>query len=666
MTRFQPPDTLPTLPDGTFQDILRALEEGVVVYDSTGRRLWWNDAAERVSGRAEEWGSAQFLHEDGESMRLDEIPSARVLRTGEAERDVVVGIAREGATTWVRVNALPIGLGDDARGVLVTTVDVTDRHSAIRDRATAEAQLDSVLASVDDYLYAWRYYPDGRTETVFESGTQEDLLGVPWPEGMDALEHWRSAVHSDDLREFDELLIGAQQRGESGAREYRVLDAGSLRWMHDRWRTHRLADGSTVAEGIVTDVTERHRAESELHTLLATLQDAYSELDLSRAHAERQSRTDALTGLANRRHFRDSLELTLARRDGVTRGPGVIMIDVDFFKQINDQYGHAAGDAVLVETARRIQHAARDNDLAARWGGEEFVLCAPDIVDEAALRRLADRLRRAIARQPMLAVGFEIAVTASVGAAFATTTGQSADELLDLADQAMYGAKRSGRNRTRLTGQKTATAAAEEPDAIRIARALALAASLREGAPAGHADHVAQLAGAVAQNLGLSADVVLRCRLAGLLHDVGKAAIPDRILFKPGPLTKAEWRTMRTHPAISERIVRRVPGLTGAARLVRHHHERWDGAGYPDQLAGEAIPIEARVIAAADAYSAMLTDRPYRRACSRREAIAELQRAAGSQLDPTIVDALVRTTRRQQWVQPPAADVSAAALRQAA
>jgi diguanylate cyclase (GGDEF)-like protein len=523
-----------------------------------------------------------------------------------------------------------------------------------------------VLASVDDYLYAWRYYPDGRTETVFESGTQEDLLGVPWPEGMDALEHWRSALHPDDLREFDELLIGAQQRGESGAREYRVLDAGSLRWMHDRWRTHRLADGSTLAEGIVTDVTERHRAESELHTLLATLQDAYSELDLSRAHAERQSRTDALTGLANRRHFRDSLELTLARRDGVTRGPGVIMIDVDFFKQINDQYGHAAGDAVLVETARRIQHAARDNDLAARWGGEEFVLCAPDIVDEAALRRLADRLRRAIARQPMLAVGFEIAVTASVGAAFATTTGQSADELLDLADQAMYGAKRSGRNRTRLTGQKTATAAAEEPDTIRIARALALAASLREGAPAGHADHVAQLAGAVAQNLGLSADVVLRCRLAGLLHDVGKAAIPDRILFKPGPLTKAEWRTMRTHPAISERIVHRVPGLTGAARLVRHHHERWDGAGYPDRLAGEAIPIEARVIAAADAYSAMLTDRPYRRACSRQEAIAELERAAGSQLDPTVVDALVRTTRRKQWVKPPAADVSAAALRQAA
>jgi HD-GYP domain-containing protein (c-di-GMP phosphodiesterase class II) len=266
----------------------------------------------------------------------------------------------------------------------------------------------------------------------------------------------------------------------------------------------------------------------------------------------------------------------------------------------------------------------------------------------------------------MLAVGFEIAVTASVGAAFATTTGQSADELLDLADQAMYGAKRSGRNRTRLTGQKTATAAAEEPDTIRIARALALAASLREGAPAGHADHVAQLAGAVAQNLGLSADVVLRCRLAGLLHDVGKAAIPDRILFKPGPLTKAEWRTMRTHPAISERIVHRVPGLTGAARLVRHHHERWDGAGYPDRLAGEAIPIEARVIAAADAYSAMLTDRPYRRACSRQEAIAELERAAGSQLDPTVVDALVRTTRRKQWVKPPAADVSAAALRQAA
>jgi HD-GYP domain-containing protein (c-di-GMP phosphodiesterase class II) len=174
-----------------------------------------------------------------------------------------------------------------------------------------------------------------------------------------------------------------------------------------------------------------------------------------------------------------------------------------------------------------------------------------------------------------------------------------------------------------------------------MARALAAAAGAREGVPKDHAGDVAALATSTAECLGLPADVVLRCRLGGWLHDVGKVAIPQRILEKPGPLDAAEWEVMCTHPLIGEEIVRGVAALREAAAAVRHHHERYAGDGYPDGLAGTAIPIEARIVAAADAFSAMTVDRVYSKARSPAGAAIELRRSAGAHLDPAVVEALL-------------------------
>ena len=187
----------------------------------------------------------------------------------------------------------------------------------------------------------------------------------------------------------------------------------------------------------------------------------------------------------------------------------------------------------------------------------------------------------------------------------------------------------------------TADAPSGEPESVGVARALAFAAGVREQAPEAHAEHVASLAAGVAERMALPAGVVLRCRLGGWLHDVGKVAIPARILAKPGPLDDDEWRVMRTHPAVGEDIVRRVPALREAAAAVRHHHERYDGGGYPDRLAGAAIPIEARIVAAADAYAAMTADRVYAAARTPDEAATELRRGAGSHFDPAVVKALL-------------------------
>jgi HD-GYP domain-containing protein (c-di-GMP phosphodiesterase class II) len=182
---------------------------------------------------------------------------------------------------------------------------------------------------------------------------------------------------------------------------------------------------------------------------------------------------------------------------------------------------------------------------------------------------------------------------------------------------------------------------AEDPEALRIAEAMARATAAREGVPEQHCHRVAELAVRVGSRMGLTSGLITRLRIGGWLHDIGKIAIPDRILSKPGKLDADEWEIMRSHTTIGMRLVMETPGLAEAALAVAHHHERWDGQGYPSGLAGEAIPIEARIVAAVDAWSAMTEDRPYRPGLAFDAAIAEMRRVAGTQLAPDVVEALV-------------------------
>jgi two-component system, cell cycle response regulator len=262
------------------------------------------------------------------------------------------------------------------------------------------------------------------------------------------------------------------------------------------------------------------------------------------------------------------------------------------------------------------------------------------VTSDAELEERAQRLRAAVALHPLVADGVSVRMTISVGAARSGNALNSLDALVEAADGCLYAAKRQGRNRVSLVADAP-DAPRSEPEAIGVARTLALVSDLGERSLELHAGHVAELAARIAERLGLSEGIVLRCELGGWLHDVGKAGIPERILNKPGPLDDAEWTVMRTHPVIGEEIVRNVGALQEAAAAVRHHHERYDGTGYPDRLAGSAIPIEARIVAAADAYAAMTTDRPYSAALSPAEAMAELQRCARTQLDPRVVHALL-------------------------
>src|SRR5205085_3177442 len=283
----------------------------------------------------------------------------------------------------------------------------------------------------------------------------------------------------------------------------------------------------------------------------------------------------------------------------------------------------------------------------------EFCVVVPSVHGEDEVAELGDRLREAVADRAMIVgAGLAIPVTISAGAALVEPGEGSAEHAFDVSDRALYAAKRRGRNRLcRYSHLDREDARAEQPECLHIAEALAVAQDLREGMPSEHSREVAELSAAVARRLGLPDDEVLRVHLGGWLHDVGKVAVGDGILCKRGPLTDAEWESMRTHPAVGEELVRHLPELALAAKAVRHHHERFDGAGYPDRLAGEDIPLEARIVATVDAYSAMTSDRPYKKARSHNSAVQELRGCAGTHFDPLVVEALLEEFEARREVR---------------
>ena len=256
--------------------------------------------------------------------------------------------------------------------------------------------------------------------------------------------------------------------------------------------------------------------------------------------------------------------------------------------------------------------------------------------------RRAERLCDAVRATPIVSAGTAIRLTVSIGGARHGAGPLALDTWIESADHALYAAKGRGRDRACLaTEVRSERTRPFDPESLVLARGIAFAAALRADESEVHAQQVADLAGRVAEQLGLPAGVVARCVLGGWLHDAGKVAMPDAILSKPGPLTEDEWAVMRTHAAHGEAIVLRIPSLRESAPAVRHHHERFDGGGYPDGLAGAEIPIEARIIGAADAYCAMTADRVYSAARTPAEAAAELRRSAGTHLDPDVVVALL-------------------------
>ena len=396
-----------------------------------------------------------------------------------------------------------------------------------------------------------------------------------------------------------------------------------------------LSVGWTTMRRITPEDERTLSAIADLATFACHNAETYEEVQ----HA---ARTDALTGLLNHgaMQVRIREEIARARRDGTALACAII--DLDDFKRVNDVRGHQAGDELLRSISSTLQHELRPYDQVARYGGDEFVLLLPGS-DEADARQVADRVRDAVAARIASQPDLAIAGACSIGVA-AWHEPLEADALLEHADRALLLAKRTGKGRVAVANadveRELALVHAESGSPAAV---LALAAAIeeRDSYTHDHSDEVVHLARGVAMLLGMSTDQVDRIAHAALLHDVGKLAVPHAILHKAGPLDPAEWAVMSEHPIAGERILLRIPDLAVIAPIVRHEHEHWDGSGYPDGLHGRRIPIGSRVILACDAWHAMRTTRPYRKALDDDAAIAELKRGAGHQFDPEVVDALL-------------------------
>ena len=358
--------------------------------------------------------------------------------------------------------------------------------------------------------------------------------------------------------------------------------------------------------------------------------------------------SDHLTGLLNRRGFQNVFDTELERARRADQELSLIVGDLDRFKRVNDAHGHAAGDEVLTRVAAAIAGAKRGFDSAARVGGEEFAVLAPDC-DEHGAFMLAERIRAEV-HEALVARDPGTSLTISFGISTFPLHGQSADALLRTADQALYAAKRLGRNRSVISSAEVPGILARAPrhedtDArVELAALLSLAEALdvRDWGSASHCRRVGRFAELTARELGLSPEAVERVRLAGILHDVGRVALSPRTCSsKNEPLTDDEWVLVRAHPVAGARMVETTE-YDDIRSWILFHHERPDGTGYPEGRGESDVPLESSIIGVADAYEAMTSDRPYRRALTSEDAGDELRREAGRQFRADVVDALLR------------------------
>jgi len=376
----------------------------------------------------------------------------------------------------------------------------------------------------------------------------------------------------------------------------------------------------------------RARKDKDLEQQVAAANLRIAELERELAA---QGTRDSVTGLLSLSRFRAQLDMEVSRTRRHGRVLSAAVLDLDGFRTINARHGYSTGDEVLSVTSNALSSCLRTHDLACRTGADEFAVLLPETdADgaEACMKRVLEQLEGAHA-------GAVHSITASIGVA-TFARDHSAAELLAEAGYALERSRAAGGGRVMCGGVPT-DGDAYDTDQRDAVAALAVALLERDRYTGDHSEAVVTLAGAVARGLGLDDDEVHRVQAAALLHDIGKVAVPDEVLNKPGKLTEEEWKLMRDHTVIGERILRAIPGLGNVARIVRHEHERWDGNGYPDGIAGTEIPIGARIILACDAYHAMVSDRPYRQGMPHDKAMEELTANAGTQFDPDVVSILV-------------------------
>jgi len=397
-------------------------------------------------------------------------------------------------------------------------------------------------------------------------------------------------------------------------------------------------------------IEDAHRRSAILNLLgmADSGEDQHLVVELSAASAQAPALKDPLTGLMTHSVFLDALQRQDATSRRYAESYSLLRIDVDRLAALNAAQGYSEGDAWLTEVAGVIHACIRISDMGARLAGDDLAVMLPQ-TDQDGAWILAERIREAVAiRRAAVLSPAHSGGAVSIGLAEARP-GEAHGALLERVEWALAMAKQAGGNRVVRAGEEA------PPDATAITRglqfrrealvdaieALAAVVEAKDGYTSSHSSAVAEYATRLARRVGYDGERLETFRLAARLHDLGKIGVPDAILKKAGPLSDEEWELMQQHPAMGRRILGNTRHFSSVLPAMVYHHERWDGRGYPEGLAGEAIPLDARIVCIADAYGAMVDDRPYRKGLGYETACSILQKGAGLQFDPHLVEIFV-------------------------
>ncbi|MCE5313980.1 MAG: diguanylate cyclase [Armatimonadota bacterium] len=374
-----------------------------------------------------------------------------------------------------------------------------------------------------------------------------------------------------------------------------------------------------------------------------------------RRRAEKRANVDGLTDVYNHRYFQERLCTEIERAGRYSRPLSLIMLDIDDFKVFNDTWGHQEGDKLLRWFAEVCSACIRGIDILARYGGEEFVIILPETEVAEALD-VAERIRETTAKRSMGTFGKNKQTTVSAGIASFPIQGQTHHQLVLNADAALYHAKQQGKNRCFVYKEEFHHSYRANPghvkpllddDDLGAIEALAAVADAKDSHSKGHSLAVMRMSVALAESMGLSIEEINNLKAAALLHDIGRIGTPEEILEKSGPLKNDEWQLIQNQPRLGSSILRRMQQMSSIVPGVKHHHERYDGKGYPAKLSGKNIPLLARIIAITDAFDAMTNARSYRKAMTAEEALDELKRCAGTQFDPDLVKSFIEAMEKR-------------------
>ena len=628
------------------QTLLRTLIDNlpdhIDVKDRHGRYLLNNDSHRRLLHLqpGEVFGKTVWDFFPPDLAASYEADDRAVLSTGQPllNREEQT-LDRDGNRRWVSTTKTPLFGSDGAvAGLVGISRDITELKEAA----------ESLRQSADKYRLLFQANP--QPMWVYDSKTLAFLAvndtaiaryGYSREEFLTmTLADIRPAEEMPAL--MQNLMYSPPGTQISGPWRHRCKD-GEILWVEIH--SHSLQFNDHAARLVVANnVTERKRMEAVTEQLLQQTKHLLTEA------VERADR-DPLTGLLNHRAFHKRFEQEAGRAAQEGRPLAVAMMDLDNFKFFNDGYGHSVGDDVLRQVTLALNAASRPGDTLARFGGDEFVLLMPDTDAEEAVRQ-ADRLVAGLSGVGYQPPGYDMVIplTLSIGIAVFPDDGPERLETLAAADARLIRVKTGGTGTGELTESLREHLACTRTD-FSMLNALVTAVDNKDRYTRRHSEDVMAHSFQIAHELGLDEKARNQILLAALLHDVGKIGVPDRVLRKPGALTSEEFAALQQHPMMGAIIVGAVPGFEDTLDAIRHHHERWDGTGYPFGLKGMEIPIAARLMAVADAFSAMTTDRPYRKGMSEATALAVLEAGAGSQWDPDCVAAFLAVRRRlDSWL----------------